>query len=208
MAEAGVYEKVVGKGKKKEYPHLQNPTKGRAERKPLNMETSEGMEKKLLQEAEAAGRKWLQSLPPLKEGELKGLEQQIMASVFRIGRRWMEQVLSTSGAEAKEPAERTGACGHVQHLVGYRPRQVLTLLGKITCKRAYSQWCVPADEPAHEQKAEVESQPSCTHGEAPADARWGLQGQRSTAGVQQALSYLCATSTLEEAAKHFSRLLP
>ena len=46
-----------------------------------------------------------------------------------------------------------------------------------------------------------------THGEAPADARWGLHGQRTTAGVQQAISYLCATSTLEEAANNFSRLL-
>ena len=54
----------------------------------------------------------------------------------------------------------------------------------------------------------MSSQPSCTHGEAPADARWGLHGQRTTAGVQQAVSYLCATSTLEETAKNFSRLLP
>ncbi len=119
------------------------------------METSQGMEKVLLQEAEAEVRKLLQSLQPLKEGDLKGLEQQIMASVFRIGRRWMEQVLSASVPEAKEPAERTGACGHVQHLVGYRPRQVLTLLGKITFKRAYYQCCLPAQEQANEQPAEL-----------------------------------------------------
>ena len=167
------------------------------------METSEGMEKGLLQAAEAEVRTLLQSLQPLKEGDLKGLEQQIMASVFRIGRGWMEQILTASDAQAKEPAERTGACGHVQYLVGYRPRQVLTLLGKINFKRAYYQCCVSAEQPA-----EAQSQPSCTHGEAPADARWGLHGHRTTAGVQQAMSYLCATSTLEEAAKNFSRLLP
>lgn len=172
------------------------------------METSQGMEKVLLQEAEAEVRNLLQSLQSLKEGDLKGLEQQIMASVFRIGRRWMQQVLSASGTQAKEPTERTGKCGHAQHLVGYRPRQVLTLLGKISFTRAYYQCCLPAEEQATEQSAEVESQPSCTHGEAPADAHWGLQGQRTTAGVQQAVSYLCATSTLEEAAKNFSRLLP
>ncbi len=85
------------------------------------MKTSEGMENVLLQEAEAEVRTLLQSLQPLKEGDLKGLEQQIMASVFRIGRRWLEQVLTASDAQAKEPTERTGACGHVQHLVGYRP---------------------------------------------------------------------------------------
>ncbi len=63
----------------------------------------------------------------------------------------MEQVLCASGAEAKESAERTGACGHVQHLVGYRPRQVLTGLCKISLKRAYYQCCVPAQEQAQEQ---------------------------------------------------------
>ncbi len=172
------------------------------------METSERVEKVLMQEAEAGVLKLLQSLQSLKEGDLKGLEQQIMATIFSIGRGWMEQVLSASGPEAKEPAERTGECGHVQQLVGYRPRQVLTLLGKITFKRAYYQCSLPAEEQADEQKAEAESQQPCTHGEAPADARWGLQGQRTTAGVQQAVSYLCATSTLEEAAKNLSRLLP
>ena len=58
------------------------------------METSEGVEKVLLQEAEAEVRQLLHSLQPLKEGGLKGLEQQIMASVFRLGRRWMEQMRS------------------------------------------------------------------------------------------------------------------
>jgi hypothetical protein len=135
------------------------------------METSEGMEKVLLQEAEAGIRKLLQSLQTLKEGDLKGLEQQIMASVFSIGRKWMQQVLSAPAAEVKEPAERTGECGYVQQLVGYRPRQVLTRLSKITFKRAYYQCCVPAEEPADEQKAEAQSQQLCTHGEAPADAR-------------------------------------
>jgi hypothetical protein len=35
-----------------------------------------------------------------------------------------------------------------------------------------------------------------------------LQGQRTSAGVQQAVSHLCASLTLEEAAETFSRLLP
>jgi hypothetical protein len=203
-----VYEKVVGKSQKKEYPDLQNHKKERAESKPLTMETSQRMENVLLQEAEAEVLKLLQSLQTLKEGDLKGLEQQIMASVFRLGRRWMEQVLTASDVEAKEPGQRTGECGHGQQLVGYRPRQILTRLSKITFQRAYYQCCRPSDEQGHEQKAEAQSQQPCTHAEAPADAQWGLQGQRTTAGVQQAISSLCATSTLEEAAKNFSRLLP
>jgi hypothetical protein len=98
----------------------------------------------------------------------------------------------------------------MQQLVGYRPRQILTLLGKISFKRAYYQCCVPEEEAGDKQAEEAGGSQTlaCTHGEAPADARWGLHGQRTTAGVQQAISYLCATSTLEEAAKDFSRLLP
>jgi hypothetical protein len=172
------------------------------------METSEGMENVLLQEAATEVRKRLQSLQPLPEGDLKGLEQQIMASVFRLGRRWMEQILSASDAQAKEPAERIGACGHVQPLLGDRPRQVLSLPSKLSFKRASYQCCLPTEEQGDEQKAQEQSPALCTHAEAPADARWGLHGQRTTAGVQQALSSLCATSTLEEAATHFSRLLP
>src|SRR5690349_14632039 len=110
------------------------------------METSKGMENVLLQEAKVEVRNLLQSLQSLKEGDLKGLEQQIMTSVFRIGRRWMQQMLSASGTQAKEPTERTGQCGHVQHLVGYRPRQVLTRLSKISFTRAYYQCCLPAEE--------------------------------------------------------------
>ena len=135
------------------------------------METSERMEKVLLQEAEAANRKLLQRNLTLKVGPLKGGDHQIKASLFSIGRKWMEQVLSAPAAEVKEPAERTGECGHVQQLVGYRPKQVLTLMGKITFKRAYYQCCLPAEESADEQKAEAQSQQLCTHGEAPADAR-------------------------------------
>lgn len=51
-------------------------------------------------------------------------------------------------------------------------------------------------------------QEGCTPGEAPADQLWGVQGRRTSAGVQQAVSYLCASATLEEAAATFSRLLP
>jgi hypothetical protein len=48
----------------------------------------------------------------------------------------------------------------------------------------------------------------CTHGEAPADAVWGISKRRTSAGVQEQISYLCASLTLEEAAATFSRLYP
>src|SRR5205085_9859562 len=113
---------------------------------------------------------------------------------------WMESILSEPAPEERAPSQRLGRCGHPQQVEGYRPKQVLTLVGKVTFKRAYYR-CVGAE-------AAVAPQEACTHGEAPADELWGLHGQRTSAGVQQAVSYLCASLTLEGAAEAFSRLLP
>jgi hypothetical protein len=166
------------------------------------METKEGLKRALIQEAEVGVRMFLEQLHGLQEGDLKGLEQHVMETIFEIGRAWMQSVLSEAAPEEQAPGERVGSCGHQQQLVGYRPKQVLTLLGKITFTRAYYQ-CV-----VEEERAQASMQEGCTHGEAPADQLWGVQGRRTSAGVQQAVSYLCASSTLEEAAATLSRLLP
>jgi hypothetical protein len=176
------------------------------------METSQGVKTVLIQQAEAGVRKLLQSLQTLKEGDLKGLEQQVLETIFAVGRGWMESILSEPAPEEQVPSQRMGSCGHPQQLEGYRPKQVLTLLGKVTFRRAYYR-CVVAEDRAESREggggeADASPQRACTHGEAPADVRWGLQGQRTSAGVQQAVSYLCASLTLEEAAETFSRLLP
>src|SRR5260370_27270220 len=170
------------------------------------METSEGVKTALRQQAEAGVLKLLESLQTLKEGDLKELEQQVMATMFALGRGWMESLLSEVTADERAPGQRIGTCGHPQQLEGYRRKQVLTLLGKVSFKRAYYR-CRVEEEPAAEEGDES-LQDGCTHGEAPADVLWGLQGQRTSAGVQQAVSYLCASLTLEEAAEAFSRLLP
>jgi hypothetical protein len=101
------------------------------------METKDGLQRVLMQEAEAGVLKLLEQLQRLPEGDLKGLEHQVMETIFEIGRGWMQRVLSETGPEEQAPGERVGSCGHQQQLVGYRPKQVLTLLGKITFKRAY-----------------------------------------------------------------------
>jgi hypothetical protein len=165
------------------------------------METSEGVKTALRQQAEAGVLKLLESLWALKEGDLKGLEQQVMTTIFAVGRGWMESMLSDGVAEERAPGQRIGTCGHPQQLEGYRPKQVLTLVGKVSFKRAYYR-CSVEEEPAG---AEGDG---CTHGEAPTDVLWGVQGRRTSAGVQQAVSYLCASLTLEEAAETFSRLIP
>jgi hypothetical protein len=111
------------------------------------METKDALKRALIQEAEAGVRKLLEHLQKLPEGDLKGLEQGVMEPIFEIGRGWIQSVLSESEAAPEEqvPGERVGSCRHQQQLVGSRPKQVLTLLGKITFKRAYYQ-CVLAAE--------------------------------------------------------------
>lgn len=176
------------------------------------METSQGVKTVLIQQAEVGVRKLLESLQTLEEGDLKGLEQQVLETIFAVGRGWMESILSEPAPEGRAPSQRMGRCGHPQQSVGYRPKQVLTLLGKVTLRRAYSR-CVVAEERAENRErggaeADAETLKACTHGEAPVDELWGLQGQRTSAGVQQAVSYLCASLTVEEAAETLRRLLP
>jgi hypothetical protein len=146
------------------------------------METSEGVKTALRQQAETGVLKLLESLQTLKEGDLKELEQQVMATMFAVGRGWMESLLSDGAANERAPGQRRGTCGHLQHLEGYRPKQVLTLMGKVSFTRAYYR-CRVEEEPAAEE-GEACKQDGCTHGEAPADVLWGLQGQRTSAGVR------------------------
>jgi hypothetical protein len=93
-------------------------------------------------------------------------------------------------------------------LVGERPKELLTLLGKVKFRRPYYQCLLGESSPAQQQGEGKTEEVACSHGEAPADALWGVQERRTTAGVQAAVSYLCASLTLEEAAETFTRLLP
>jgi len=112
------------------------------------METSDGVKTALRQEAETKVLKLLRSLQEVKKGDLKGLGQQVMETVFELGRGWMESILSDAEPEERARELRVGSCGHPQQLVGYRPKQVLTLLGKITFRRAYYH-CVGEDGGSH-----------------------------------------------------------
>lgn len=166
------------------------------------METNEQLQTTLVQEAEAEVVKLLKRVQELKVGDLKGVEHEVLTSVFAIGRATLERIIQAQPEGVEAPARREGACGHEQRLVSYRPKQVLTLLGKITIQRPYYQCLGPAE--VQERKGE----PRCAHGEAPADALWGIEERRTSAGVQQAVSYLGALLPLEEAAAAFSRLFP
>src|SRR5260370_883221 len=152
------------------------------------METSQGVKTVLIQQAEAGVRKLLERLQTIEEGDLKGLEQQVLETIFAVGRGWMESILSEPAPEERAASQRMGSCGHAQQLEGYRPKQVLTLLGKVTFKRAYYRCVVAEDRAASPEQgageADASQEQACTHGEAPADVLWGLHGQRTRAGVR------------------------
>src|SRR5258708_15725206 len=172
-----VYEFVVGKQGKKEYPHLQNPSKGKQRGDP-RMETNEALQTALGQVAEAELLTLVKSLNELRAGDLKGLEERVLATAFAIGRGLLACLLSHHQPAERPAARRVGSCGHRQRLVGQRSKQLLTALGKISFPRPYYQ-CV---QEAAKQQAEGKEprEPACSHGEAPADALWGVQARRTS----------------------------
>lgn len=143
----------------------------------------------------------MEQLQTLPEGDLQGLEQQILTTSLSLGRKGLELVLQQQATGTRPPARREGSCGHRQRLVSTRPKQVLSLLGKITIHRGYYQCLQP-----HVLEKGVGS--SCSHGEAPLDTIWGLNGKRTTPGVQKLVSYLAASLTLEETVQVFDRWVP
>lgn len=172
------------------------------------METNEAVKRALWGETEAELVKLIERLENVVEGDLKELEQRVMETIFAIGRGLMEGLLNRGQQEEGAGARREGRCGHHQRLVGERSKELLTLLGKVKFRRPYYQCLRGESSPPHQQEEGERAETACSHGEAPADALWGVQERRTTAGVQAAVSYLCASLTLEEAAETFTRLLP
>src|SRR5512135_327371 len=58
------------------------------------METNEYLQTALRQEAEVEVLKMVESLPTLKEGDLKGVETHVLERIMSVGRKWMECILS------------------------------------------------------------------------------------------------------------------
>ncbi len=169
------------------------------------METNETAKGARYQEAEKELMKLIEEVEGIEEGDLKGLEEKIYQGIFNIGRKLMACGMNKGQESEPVPTKMQGECGHQQKLVGYRSKKLLTLFGEVEWKRAYYQCQVEEDK---EQNGEQEKAQKCSHGRIPADERWGAQGKRTTPGVQQYISYLCAKLTLEEAAETFRRLLP
>jgi hypothetical protein len=165
------------------------------------METNEQAQREHYQEVERVFVKLVEEIEGIEDGDLQELEQTIYKGVLEIGRELLQYRINKGGEKA--PGKRMGECGHEQHLVDYRTKQILTIMGKVEFRRAYYH-C----QREKEKKGEQEEQKQCCHAGSPADQIWGIDRRRTTPGVQECLSYLCARLTFEEAAETFSRFLP
>ena len=163
------------------------------------METNEQIRRVLSKALEEELDTFLAQVSQMTEGELKQLEEQVVKRSQAIGRKLMEGVLNSRLQQPRPVARREGSCGHVQRLVGERPKELITLVGPVRFVRPYYQ-CLHVGEAEKEQ--------DCTHGEAPADVLWGVDEQRTTPGVQEHISYLSARLTFEEAAQTMCRSVP
>ncbi len=173
------------------------------------METNEALARVLRQESEREIQELVRLVCESPTDNLKGLEQHVLQAVWRLGKALLAAILAWRTHREPAATQRAGSCGHQQHLVGWRPKKLLTLLGEVPWSRPYYQCQLEASEQEEGRpEAAEEEETRCTHGEAPADGQWGVQGRRTSAGVQEVVSYLAAHLTLEEAAATFSRLLP
>ncbi len=161
------------------------------------METNERMKKAMRAAIQAELERFFAQVQDLSEGDVEHLEEQVVNTSQQMGRSMLEGMLDSRLREPRPVARRQGRCGHRQRLVGERPKHLLSLVGPVTFMRPYYQ-CLGVPE----------AETSCTQGEAPADAVWGVQQQRTTRGVQREISYLCGRLSFEEAAETLCRQVP
>ena len=99
------------------------------------METNKPAQRERYQEVERTLVKLVEEIEGLEDGNVKELEQKIYKGVLELGRKLFQCRINQSGEKA--PGKRMGECGHAQHVVDYRTKQILTMMGKVEFKRAY-----------------------------------------------------------------------
>ena len=149
------------------------------------METNESAKRERYAAAEKAFTKMVERVADVKEGDIKCLEETIFEEVLQLGSILMECVMDR--AKRGAPTKIVGKCGHEHRLVGYRSKHIITILGEVEFKRPYYQ-CKGGkiENPLIDDKEEEEreqEQKQCSHGSAPDDELWGVQGTRTTPGV-------------------------
>jgi len=161
------------------------------------VETNEQRKRMLREAVRAELERFFEAVDELAEGKLEQLEAQVVKTSQQVGRTLLEGILDSRLRDQRPAARREGSCGHRQRLVGERPKDLLTLVGKVKFVRPYYQ-CLEVSE----------QDGICTHGEAPDDVLWGVHERRTSSGVQREISYLCGRLTFEEAADTFCRQVP
>ncbi len=161
------------------------------------METNEQRKRILREAVREELERFFEAVDEIAEGKLEQLEEQVVKTSQQVGRTLLEGVLDSRLRDQRPAARREGSCGHRQRLVGERPKELLTLVGRVKFVRPYYQ-CLEG----------FEQDGICTHGEAPDDVLWGVHERRTTSGVQREISYLCGRLTFEEAADTFCRQVP
>jgi len=161
------------------------------------VETNEQMKRILREAVREELERFFEAVDEIAEGKLEQLEEQVVKTSQQLGRTLLEGILDSRLRKPRPAARREGSCGHRQRLVGERPKELLTLVGKVRFVRPYYQ-CLEVSE----------QDGTCTHGEAPDDVVWGVHERRTTSGVQREISYLCGRLTFEEAADTFCRQVP
>lgn len=113
--------------------------------------------------------------------DLETAEAAVRAGVLAIGARLLAAGLAARGT-GKAGAHRPCACGGVATCEGYRTKQVQTLVGWITVRRAYY------------------ACPQCGHGHCPLDAALGLRRDSLSPGVRRLAGRFGALLPFAEAA--------
>lgn len=101
--------------------------------------------------------------------DLESFEMSIRSSLHRVGRRMLEELVNADGGDYRG---RTIPCGqgHPYEFVGYRDKELLTVLGPVVVKRAYY------------------SDRECGRGYCPKDRALDIEGTSYSAGVRRMVS--------------------
>jgi hypothetical protein len=75
--------------------------------------------------------RFFEAVDEVAEGKLEQLEEQVVKTSQQLGRTLLEGVLDSRLRDQRPAARREGSCGHRQRLVGERPKELLTLVGKV-----------------------------------------------------------------------------
>ena len=95
------------------------------------METNKPDQRERYQEVEKTLVKWVEEIERIEDGNLKELEQKIYTGVLELGRKLFQCRINQSGEKAA--GKPVGECGQKQHVVDYRTKQILTMMGKGEC---------------------------------------------------------------------------